>query len=498
MRVKFVVLALFMGCLVLLLGPTSGLTQGPGRGNRGGGLRGGGFDPSQWFDRMANGRASIPIAELRMGREEAQAWAQKQGITNGELNREQFTAYMQERMQSWGQGRPRTPGNGGATPPGTTTPGTTPPGSTPAPGPTPTPGAPQPGRGDRGGWGGDRGGWGGGGGGWGGGGWDWGDPNARADEMFRRLDKDGDGYLSYDEMSENLKAEKDKWDTNKDGQIDLSEWREYVRAYREQRQQEMGGSRWGSRGDDGMPPDMPPDRGNQKPEPRKRVTVYRAGKLPPNIPPWFKEYDTDNDSQIALYEWKDKNGTVEEFQKYDLNGDGFITVEELIRGGHLVARRDNGPQNQGDGAAPGTGSNTTPGAPGASGAGRPGRGGPGGGFDAGAIFDRIAQGNTIVIADQRWGRDEMQAWAQKQGITNGQLTRDQYIAYFQERMQNGGGRMMGGGGNRGGNRGGGMIPGGGRPGGMFQRPGGNTGGDNAGTPGTGRPSRRRGMGGGGQ
>ena len=30
--------------------------------------------------------------------------------------------------------------------------------------------------------------------------------------MFRRLDKDGDGYLSYDEMSENLKAEKDKWD----------------------------------------------------------------------------------------------------------------------------------------------------------------------------------------------------------------------------------------------------------------------------------------------
>ncbi len=491
MRVKFAVLALFMGCLVLLLGPTSGLTQGPGGGNRGGGPGGGGGrDPGRIFDWLSQNRPSMAIAEMQWGREDIQAWAQKQGITNGQITREQYIAYSQspeaaqarERMRQGGGGRPG--GGGPAAAPG----GSTPPGTTPRPGSTPpAPGATPPGRGD---WG----------GGWGG--WDRGDPNARADEMFRRLDKDGDGYLSYDEMSENLKAEKDKWDVDKDGRIDLTEWREYVRAYGEQRRQEMGGSRWGSRGEDGLPPDMPPDGGNQKPEPRKRVMVYRSGKLPPNIPPWFKEYDTDGDAQIALYEWKDKNGTVEDFQKYDLNGDGFITVEELIRGGHLVARKDNASQNPADSTTPGAGSGATPGAPGAPGASRPGRGGPGGGFDAGALFDRIAQNNTtIVIADQRWGREEMQAWAQKQGIVNGQLTRDQYIAYMQERMQNFGGNRGAGRGGMMPGGGGGMMPGvggGGRPGG-FQRRGGNTGGDNAGASGNPRPGRRRsGAGGGGQ
>src|SRR5262249_47597876 len=57
------------------------------------------------------------------------------------------------------------------------------------------------------------------------------DPHAWMDERFRLLDRDGDGLLRYEEMTENLKAEKDKWDANKDGHIDLMEWREYVTAF---------------------------------------------------------------------------------------------------------------------------------------------------------------------------------------------------------------------------------------------------------------------------
>src|SRR6266542_5883566 len=56
------------------------------------------------------------------------------------------------------------------------------------------------------------------------------DPHRWMDERFRLLDRDGDGLLSYEEMTENLKAEKDKWDANRDGQIDLIEWREYLAA----------------------------------------------------------------------------------------------------------------------------------------------------------------------------------------------------------------------------------------------------------------------------
>src|SRR5438105_9651466 len=189
MRVKFVVLALFMGGLVLLLGPTTGLTQFQGRGNRGAG--GGGFggmqqDPGRIFEWMAQGQQTLVIANQRFGREEMEAWAQKQGISNGQLTREQFISYSQspeaqqarERMaqlRGAGGGRPGGPGGAGGAPGG------------PAPGAPASPGGAP---------GGNRGGWNRGGGG---------DPNAGMDEWFRRLDKDGDGYLSYEEMTENLK-----------------------------------------------------------------------------------------------------------------------------------------------------------------------------------------------------------------------------------------------------------------------------------------------------
>src|SRR5262249_7512410 len=101
MRIKFVVLALFMGCLTLLLGPTTGLTQFQGGGDRGGGNGGGNWgggmqqDPGRIFDFMARGQQSLVIAEQRFGQEEMQAWAQKQGITNGQLTKEQFISYSQ-------------------------------------------------------------------------------------------------------------------------------------------------------------------------------------------------------------------------------------------------------------------------------------------------------------------------------------------------------------------------------------------------------------------
>lgn len=62
-----------------------------------------------------------------------------------------------------------------------------------------------------------------------------------------------------------------------------------------------------------------------------RPTVYRAGKLPKGLPPWFEQLDTDKDGQIGLYEWRKAGKSLEEFAEIDANGDGFITFEEALR-----------------------------------------------------------------------------------------------------------------------------------------------------------------------
>jgi hypothetical protein len=176
-------------------------------------------------------------------------------------------------------------------------------------------------------WGGGGGAWGGGGGGFCGRGGDrggnrWGGMNggdymgSMAEAEFKKRDQNADGTLSFNEMTESLQAERDKWDLNQDGMIDLAEYKPYFQA---RIQQMMGGAgREGSNGD------------NISAVEGRRAVVYRAGNLPKELPGWFAQLDTNQDAQVAIYEWKHSGRSFQEFDSLDRNGDGFLTVEEVL------------------------------------------------------------------------------------------------------------------------------------------------------------------------
>jgi hypothetical protein len=95
------------------------------------------FDPGMIFDQVANGRSSIAISEIpTRGRDPAQQqaqqerlqqWAAQNGITNGQLTRDQFMRYMEERMAQFAAMRAQGGGGrGGLTPGAPPAPGTAP------------------------------------------------------------------------------------------------------------------------------------------------------------------------------------------------------------------------------------------------------------------------------------------------------------------------------------------------------------------------------------
>jgi hypothetical protein len=330
--------------LLVLLIPGIGLTQSGkgGKGGKGGKQRGGGPpDPGQMFDFMSRGQGYVDAAGYiaRSERRDPSARARieqflaQQGITNGQINRDQFILLMQQQMAQMGS---LGPSRGGPSGPGGPSVGTT-----------------------NGGYGGTI------------------DDDERAKRAFLRRDKNGDGVLTTDEMDDTLRAELSTWDTNGDGRIDFEEYKAYFKARMQYRR--------GGQNDDGSGLDQGLGNPQTPPPETKRYTVYRAGNLPKELPPWFAQLDRDFDGQVALYEWKAAGLSLAEFEKWDANGDGFITVEEALRFQKkekeiALKQAKNNPQfalaPSFNGGVPGM-QTSTPRTPGGSQM-RPGRGGPGG------------------------------------------------------------------------------------------------------------------------
>ena len=301
-------------------GPPGGFGGGDRGGDRGGfgrggfgGPGGGNFDPSQFagmaFDRASNGKPTITISEYtsRMDPEASKKlgeWASKKGITSGQVTRDQFSEFFKERMaerMSQGGGMSFRFGGG---PPGSPTSGSDP-GAQPGGGPTGPGGM---------------------------------DPEAFAKQRFEQYDTNKDGQLdpTEAEASSRLRESYKEVDTDRNGLISLAEYTQYIR---------MRFASGGPGGPGGNPNDPNANPWGQPgfyvpvvPE-QKKVAVYRFGSLPKDLPEWFSKIDADKDAQVGLYEWRKAGRDLAEFRSFDLNGDGFITVDEGLLPSKIAARK---------------------------------------------------------------------------------------------------------------------------------------------------------------
>lgn len=145
----------------------------------------------------------------------------------------------------------------------------------------------------------------------------------QAVKTFEKFDQDGNGKLSSAEMSEDLRTRRGRWDADRDGAISPEEYWAYYQDRLRTLSEDVAAGKI----------DLGLKRGGPviPLEEDKRPIMYRAGKLPKMLPPWFEKLDTDNDGQISFFEWRKARKDLKEFAAADRNADGLITPEETLR-----------------------------------------------------------------------------------------------------------------------------------------------------------------------
>jgi len=210
-----------------------------------------------------------------------------------------------------------------------------------------------------------------------------GNPDEFLRSSFARRDRDGDGRMTMEEASDNFRPVFQQYDANRDGVVDMNEYKPFLEAYtntrggnnnerssRDQMTQYGSQQNWGQQGGNYPPPWGGPqggpgeNRGDRRDPDDARPEVYGYGKQPKGTPAYFDTLDLDKDGQLALYEWrKDTTKTIAGFAELDLNDDGYLTGVEWMRASQLKIERRSAPRgdseerprpSMGGGGAPST------------------------------------------------------------------------------------------------------------------------------------------------
>src|SRR5205085_1951745 len=99
-RIALPLIMTLLGCTILLVEPqyrNSAPHKGFGNKDQGDGGKGKGFgkmDPAKMFDDyMSKGRGFVLIDEVRFGKDELQAFAKENGVTDGKISKDLFIKY---------------------------------------------------------------------------------------------------------------------------------------------------------------------------------------------------------------------------------------------------------------------------------------------------------------------------------------------------------------------------------------------------------------------
>jgi Ca2+-binding EF-hand superfamily protein len=169
-----------------------------------------------------------------------------------------------------------------------------------------------------------------------------------AERLFRRYDANGDGKLQREEWSK-MHGNPEAADLNADGVITMEELTNWIAAFGRNRRLGAAGDWLGesprerpdSQAADASGAGKEKDREAEKggspsetgPSQRRSTTFYvPKTRMPAGLPQWFLDRDLDGDGQLSLAEFASNptQADLEEFARFDRNGDGFITAKECL------------------------------------------------------------------------------------------------------------------------------------------------------------------------
>ena len=163
-----------------------------------------------------------------------------------------------------------------------------------------------------------------------------------ADERMGRYDKNNDQHLDENELKEGRWSDSPmQYDKNRDGKLSRQE---LAVRYARRRIASGGQLETAQRKDESNAKrsrDNKIDNGDDKKEklnPFEKRSSYRVtdadGKkpAPAGLPEWFGRNDTNTDNQVSMAEYNKKwtQDVIDDFLRFDTNGDGYITSKECL------------------------------------------------------------------------------------------------------------------------------------------------------------------------